>query len=53
MMVALSRLILLMPVGDLLKGEIVGLTAEGRTTAKLLQFNRADRIVERQKYLKA
>jgi HNH endonuclease len=38
---------------SLVKGKIVGLTAEGRTTVKLLQFNRADRIAERQKYLKA
>jgi HNH endonuclease len=30
---------------------IIGLTSEGRTTAKLLQFNRDEKIAERQRWL--
>ncbi len=35
----------------ILEWKILGLTAEGRTTAELLQFNCSDRIAERQRYL--
>jgi hypothetical protein len=38
---------------EIVGGSILGRTMEGRTTANLLQFNRADRIAERQKYLNA
>lgn len=31
------------------KFQIIGLTPEGRTTVKLLQFNTAERLVERKK----
>jgi hypothetical protein len=36
---------------EIVDGSILGRTMEGRTTANLLQFNRADRIAERRKYL--
>jgi 5-methylcytosine-specific restriction endonuclease McrA len=36
-----------------IKWQIQGITPEGRTTVELLQFNRADRIAERQRYLHA
>ncbi len=35
----------------IIEWKILGLTAEGRTTVELLQFNRPDRIAERQRYL--
>jgi hypothetical protein len=38
---------------NLVNGQILGLTAVGRTTVKLLQFNRPDRRSERQKYIKS